>query len=322
MSELLTIAYPAYKRPELLAGSIDSLVECGLAGKVKVLICDDSLSNANERVAEEARTQGFDVRYIANPLNLGIDANIKQCFDECDTDYCWVIGEDDRVVEEGAADVLRQICTEPKGIYFVNYVYCSDDYQRILSAPLLRDFDSLDTRSVLASFHLFGFIGASIISTKLWRSISPEVRVGTYFHHLSVLGRAIFEHRVESYFVASVCVLNRSEGATSTSWVERSLDVHFGYYEALSYFERYLSEEERKLLLQSSRELFRPHNLSWLVSKRADGALRARDVGRWYGDQSIVRRCAIMLIALTPVRLARLLKLCYLLWKRVRARVA
>ncbi len=308
--KLLTLAFPCYRRPELLRGAISSVADDVAGNELEILICDDSHDRLNEPIAEEASRNGLNVRYVHNSTNLGIDANIKQCFDLAQTDYCWTVGEDDRLSPGAVSRALDQLGARPD-ILITNYVYVSDDYARVLSRPLLSDLTTADRRALLTNFYLLGFIGASIIRTEVWKRYTDQAPVGTYFHHLSVIGEALLVDQLNYKIDNDVSVYNRSEGATSTSWVDQSLAVHFGYYQALDHFDGRLGPGDRNLLHRSSSKLFRPYSGLWLLSKRADGAFDRQRYREFFENGPTGRSFVANAVSRVPQRLALTLKRAY-----------
>ncbi len=316
----LTLGFPVYRRPDLLAGALNAITQSGCKDDVEVLVCDDSTERANERVVEEAANTGLSIHYVNNERNLGIDANIKQCFDLARTEYCWVLGEDDHVTADGLSAVLAAIAETSSSIYFADYVYCSNDYSRLLSKPLFSGLTVDSQESILARFHRIGFVGSIVIRQDLWAKVSPQAPLGTYYHHVSVVGYSIFALNASVGYIGNICVLNRAEDGKSASWVQQALAVHFGYYRAIRFFESYLSTAQRDLLHSKSRELFRPYSVAWLLSKRADGAFSSQDIEKWYADQPTIRRMLYRAVALTPTRVASWMKGAYAAYKRVAVR--
>ena len=313
----LTIAIPAFKRPELLEQTLKKALEASEGFNVEILICDDSGEEVNKRIFLDHSEDIENVRYIANETCLGIDANIKKCFDSANADFCWVIGEDDHITRGSVSRLFDRIENYSAAVIFVNYVYCSNDYKVDLSGPLLKFNGQVSRQSVLENFYKFGFIGSVVISLKHWHSHSPDAPLGTYFHHLSVIGKIIFgKGDLNVHFIETVCVRNRAENGDSASWTSQALAVHFGYYDAIRFFESCLSENESHLLNQTSEALFRPKNILWLLSKRADKAFGVSELQRFRHQYSRLQRQLFWFVAVVPVPIAKIAKSYYLALKR------
>ena len=189
----LTIGIPAFKRPELLSLCLEKAIEASIGFDVGFLVCDDSPEKLNKAVVEKFIKNGINIRYISNKECLGIDANIKKCFDEASSHYVWVIGEDDHITPTAIKNLFNYSLSDLPEVFLMNYVYCSDDYTKDISKPLLK-FNGKITRSkILKEFYKFGFIGAIVVSKKKWSHHSPNAPIGTYFHHLSVFGFTLLQ---------------------------------------------------------------------------------------------------------------------------------
>ena len=312
----LTIAIPAFKRPELLKQTLQEVLAASDGFDVEILICDDSGEELNKEIFLSHSDNCENIRYISNETCLGIDANIKNCFDSANAEFCWVIGEDDHITRESVSLLFDRIENCAAVVVFLNYVYCSNDYKTDLSGPLLKFNGPISRRAILENFYKFGFIGSIVVSTAHWRSHSMEAPVGTYFHHLSVIGKIIFsKSEIDINFIDAICVRNRAENGDSASWTSQALAVHFGYYDAIRFFELCLGEDERSLLHEASEALFRPKNALWLLSKRADEAFSVSELQRFRHQYSRLQQKLFWFIAVVPVPIAKIAKSVYLALK-------
>lgn len=313
----LSVCIPAYKRPDLLAGALDSVISsCGSAD-AEILVCDDSPDGQNRQVVMEKSLSHPRVRYLHNENRLGLDANIKRCFDEARGDYVLVMGEDDHLTGIAVLRIFDAVRDGSPDVVVTNYVYCSNDYRRDIGRPLFEPGTQVTRRGLLKNFYKLGFVGSFAISKKAWSRFTHSAPVGTYYHHLSVLGKNFFLANVEVGFVGDVCVRNRAEDINSSSWADNSLDVHFGYFDALRYFKPDLGEEEWSYLMQCSRALFRPRSFAWLLSKRADGVYGLDAFVRWFSNEKLPVRAGCYLAAVFPLFAARFLKRMYQMKKRM-----
>jgi glycosyltransferase involved in cell wall biosynthesis len=314
----LSVCIPAYKRPDLLAGALDSVISSCRSDCIEVLVCDDSPDRQNQRVVMDKALSHPNVRYVHNENRLGLDANIKKCFDEASGDYVLVMGEDDHLTDMALTHILDTLHADNPDVVITNYVYCSNDYKRDIGKPLFDAGMQVTRRGLLGCFYKLGFVGSFVISKRAWSKFSHAAPVGTYFHHLSVLGKNFFlSPDLEIGFVNDVCVRNRAEDVNSSSWADRSLDVHFGYFDALHHFKSDLDEEEWKHLMQSSRALFRPQSFLWLLSKRADGVYGTEAFARWFSKERLSVKAGCYLAAIFPMFAARSLKKIYRLRKQM-----
>ena len=309
---LLTIGIPAFERPELLSLCLEKAIEASKGYDVSFLVCDDSTEKVNEVVVQKFINNGINIRYISNKECLGIDENIKKCFDEALSHYVWVIGEDDHVMPSAIENFFNRSASDLPEIFLMNYVYCSNDYTRDLSKPLINFNGEINRLNILREFYKFGFIGAIVFSKKSWSKYSPNAPVGTFFHHLSVLGKLIFsQNKPKISFIDQINIRNRAESGSSATWVSEALSVHFGYYDAINYFKSNLNNKEWGVILNSSKKLFRPTDVLWLLSKRADGAFNLIEWQKNFAEMKSPKKFLLLLISFFPISLAKSMKFLY-----------
>jgi hypothetical protein len=114
MSALLTVAIPTYNRNEQLARSLGRLLP-QLDDRCEVLLLDN---HSKIPVADTLRPllasrPDLKVRIIRHPANVGMSANILRCFESCNTEWIWVLGDDDAVRVNAYRTVCRAIEENP-----------------------------------------------------------------------------------------------------------------------------------------------------------------------------------------------------------------
>ena len=89
------ICIPTYKRPEFLRRCLASIIDQANGLPIEIFVADDSCSDVNDAVIGEATRRFPALRHRKNETNLGINENIRHVVDIADTDYVWLVGEDD-----------------------------------------------------------------------------------------------------------------------------------------------------------------------------------------------------------------------------------
>lgn len=117
----LTIAIPTFDRPHELRRCV-LLLKNQTNYNFHLLIID----NASPVAASEA-LQGLledfpalSVRIARNSVNIGGDANVLRCFELCETDYVWVLGDDDAPLPDAIETVLSKLAEYPDAL-FLNF---------------------------------------------------------------------------------------------------------------------------------------------------------------------------------------------------------
>ena len=104
--KLLTIAIPTFNRNAILLKNLERLMP-QMEDWVELLIFDN---NSKILVSETVRPiidnhPEICTRIFRNAENIGGNANVLRCIEFCETEYIWIVGDDDFPVE----DALRKI---------------------------------------------------------------------------------------------------------------------------------------------------------------------------------------------------------------------
>ena len=121
MSADLTIAIPTYDRPAELNRTLTALLPQLTAG-VRLLVLDNASEVPAESVAAPLLA-GFpdaDVRVLRHRFNIGGDANVMRGFELAETDWLWVLGDDDLPLPGAVARALAAVAAHPDAAW-VNF---------------------------------------------------------------------------------------------------------------------------------------------------------------------------------------------------------
>lgn len=225
----LSIAIPVYKRPNLLDKCLEALVSQCKSFSVPIYVYDDSCSNINEWVYSKYK-KVYDKIYIThNELNIGIDYNINQCVNKSFSQYVWLVGEDDIVVDQSIVKILNVISTFSPKYIFTNYQYISNDYQYKLNVAV--DIENIDKINANLFFQKYGwavgFLGSNIINTDFWDTDDSKY-LGTYFNHV---GKIFSQLNLNDniYVIDYPLIYNRAENLESFSWFQDCFEVTYGF---------------------------------------------------------------------------------------------
>ena len=124
MDASLTICIPTFNRWESLKRLLHSIFQQERSNEVIVLICDNCSSYPlSDYIYKEFHDQEKrEIKIIKNKYNIGGDANIASLFLHCDTDWMWMIGDDDEVPTNALSNILEDI-ERPDNADVVMYKY-------------------------------------------------------------------------------------------------------------------------------------------------------------------------------------------------------
>ena len=100
-SAILTIAIPTYNRAAKLQAQLERLLP-QLGPEVRICVYDNASPDDTREVV--AKYPG--VSYFRAATNCGAGRNIFRCFEECQTEWLWVLSDDDLATTSAVADLL------------------------------------------------------------------------------------------------------------------------------------------------------------------------------------------------------------------------
>lgn len=111
---VLTIAIPTYNRNVQIQKQI-RLILPQLTDEVKLVVYDNCSETPIRKLFNKDEIRLFTI--IRNPTNIGGDANIARCHEFCDTEWLWVLGDDDFVSNDAVSIVLSNIKEHPNVVW-------------------------------------------------------------------------------------------------------------------------------------------------------------------------------------------------------------
>lgn len=193
---VLTIAVPTYNRPELLKRTLKVILpQVASNEQVCILILDNhSDIPASEVLGSlETNISPDRVRVIRNNVNIGASANVMRCFEFCETNWIWVLSDDDAPSSNAIEIILSDISLDPAFIYYTVpsirkpvFDFTDKDFvQGDLFDGLLNRFDG--------SIGRLAFLSAAIFNMSYIRShiLEGYLVVNTGIPHLVMLSKAL-----------------------------------------------------------------------------------------------------------------------------------
>lgn len=210
--KLLTVAIPAYNRPETIKLTLETLKGENL-DLFTVLIADDSSTNAVEEVVKNYQEFMPNLRYKKNPENLGYSANVAQLYELADTRYVWFLCDDDSVNSGAITDILFAIEKYEPVVAIFNCTW-NDSYDRRLTAGVTSDtvytnLDVFDSYDVLMRMTFL-----SILVVEKSFSLKPIISNLAYKDNVFIqltLGLSLLSKRFKLCEISST-ILHRNVG--------------------------------------------------------------------------------------------------------------
>jgi glycosyltransferase involved in cell wall biosynthesis len=112
-SALLTVCIPTYNRASI-ATTVQALLP-QLTPEVQLKIFDNCSDIAVTEILREHLAENISV--VRNSINVGAAGNILKCFEYCDTEWMWLLSDDDKVVSNAIENILATIQRYPDVAY-------------------------------------------------------------------------------------------------------------------------------------------------------------------------------------------------------------
>ncbi|AMO93790.1 glycosyl transferase 2 family protein [Collimonas fungivorans] len=107
ISTKLAIAIPTYNRSELLDGQLNSLVPLVEKYGIPIYISDNASIDSTEATVKKWLQVYPHIIYSKNKTNIGMSRNISRVLMLPDTEYVWLLSDDDRLVPTAIEVVLK-----------------------------------------------------------------------------------------------------------------------------------------------------------------------------------------------------------------------
>jgi abequosyltransferase len=216
MPPLLTVAIPAYNRPEELGALLDTVLAQEEA-RFDVLVVEDSSPRQAEvrEVVEGAAKRRADlrVRFVANERNLGFDGNLRRILELSEGEFTLFMGDDD-LLRPGALRRVAQVIESQPNLGVILRAYESVDYATGQRIELFRYFPEdrhfpAGAPTMRTFFRRCVSIAGFTIHTASARSFATDRFDGSLLYQL-YLGTRVVRER-DGYFIADVLTAMRKD---------------------------------------------------------------------------------------------------------------
>lgn len=193
---LLSISIPTYNRQEQIQKQVRLLLP-QLNEFVELTVYDNNSDTPVESLFTEEELSRFTL--VRNSTNIGGDANIAKCFENCQRKWLWTLSDDDWVREDAICIVIEEINKHSDAI-FLN-LWNQGDIE-------IDNFD--DLTNLYKSPSIFGFSFAMSFCVYNMDKLKPYLRF--YYENLnSMTGTLILVLKyAEQYPNSKLCWVNRT----------------------------------------------------------------------------------------------------------------
>jgi abequosyltransferase len=253
VEKILTIAIPTYNRIELLKKNIGYVIE-QLTSECKFLIIDNS-SDYDIRYELSSVLNLYpdiDIEIVINSTNIGGNSNVMKCFELCKTDWLYIIGDDDKLLD-GSIILFIEDIKRHYDYFNINYKWNSTQKWASHRPKSCFGIDSfiVDIESISQVL----FISSNLYHVSYLRNF---ILFGYLFQlsnapHIALLIMALNENESSKVFLSDQFIVNNGyeEVPDRLKWSELSL-----YRDIRLLLDLPLSDKVKKLIFYKLKKSF------------------------------------------------------------------
>lgn len=203
---LLSICIPTYNGREFIKEALESILFENNS-EVEIIVVDDKSTDDTFGIATQFKKEhpAYKIRVIRNKRNLGFDKNVLEVVSQAKGRFCWLLGQDDKLLPGSIKIILKEIRKHPK----VALIYCNyKRYDHLLKKVTSEAMVSIKRKMTFANYNKFFFhrvyksyfqylgtnvitMSTNIVNKDLWEKATPFCLkgVGHNFIHCFVIAK-------------------------------------------------------------------------------------------------------------------------------------
>lgn len=274
-SVLLSICIATMNRPALLDETLASL-QADLDLRTELVIVDGSVDQKSAEVVKKWQPILPAITYYSAPPQ-GVDQDYSLSVQLARGKYCWLMTDDDLLVE-GAVKTILDVISHDYPLIIINASVFNVDFSECIQTTLLEiknnqeyqpsEFEAFfeDTAAYLS------FIGGVIIRRDIWNSRLAAPYFGTEFVHVGIIFQQAFS---EPIFVIARPLIKIRYG--NALWSHRAFRIWMFNWPNLIWSFPDFSESSKSKVCDP----FPYRRLNELIKNRAKGCYSLREYKEW-----------------------------------------
>lgn len=177
----LSICIPTYNRADCLKEALDSLIHQS-TNEVEIVISDNASKDNTEEIVNSYRSYFPNLTYYRAEKNQGAGANFLKVIELASGEFCWFLGSDDKIEENGIRTVLSKLKIHPEvSGCCVNINYYDKSLSKIITSKPFFKFTEdtyITDKEVMAEklFHNLAYLSCVICKKNLWNAVVKETK--------------------------------------------------------------------------------------------------------------------------------------------------
>ena len=273
LSEELSIFIPTYNRCDLLKDALNSLIHEAYEHDISIIISDNNSIDGTENMVNEFRNKYKNIFYSKNKENIGIDNNMLSVLKLVKTKYCFMLGDDDLLVEGGLDKVLKTLCIDDFNLIILTEIGKESKRKNIESKT---DMVLNNCRKLFDGYWDKTPFGSIIINIELAKRVDVSKFIGTSHAYSGLIWEYLAKKEIEEGSINALIVSDSIvyRGESHKTYQHKLSEVHF--LEIPRWFQElhsiYNAEKVMKYYMQKQEKFIN------LISHRMEGELNVANL--------------------------------------------
>ena len=186
---LLSVCIPTCNRAAYLDQCLAALTPQASALRVPILISDNASTDSTPTIIETYQAAHPEIKVIRQERNVGYDLNHKAVIGMAESEFAWLLGDDDVVFEAALGKVLEALTADPDCELMLLNAKLTDNELRPRGRQFNIDADVILTNSndLLKSYSDKLTFGMLVVRAKIFNRTAADRFIGTAHFYAGVV---------------------------------------------------------------------------------------------------------------------------------------
>lgn len=120
-----------YNRADFLENTLTAFFEAGLSS-MELVVLDNASTDSTPDVVKAFQSRWSALRYHRNKMNIGGNPNFLRALEIGDSDYCWIIGDDDKWSLEDLSEIIYVLNTSRADVIRLGWLVPDDERGKLM----------------------------------------------------------------------------------------------------------------------------------------------------------------------------------------------
>lgn len=187
----LSICIPTFNRAIELENNILNLIPLCKEYNIEIIISDNNSIDSTNEVVNRYTGKYENIKYFKLDINRGIDYNINNVITKANSEYCWILGDDDFVFD-GALNTILSYLNE----FNPDFLLLNCEERDILSNDILKpyffnlknEYELIGPEILMEKFSgIMTLLSACVVKRENWEKVRLiDYSYKYYFHMYNV----------------------------------------------------------------------------------------------------------------------------------------